>query len=116
MSKLNKQDVAEHFAAERIVPINEAEVPPQIWILRADIEDDCLAGASLFTEKPRGESVEYVPASALESFRRRAIEAVRALETEWRCMFRDPTCYSAADQIADRLQSLPAISEEVGHE
>lgn len=83
------------------MPTNEAEVPPQIWILRADIEDDCLAGASLFTEKPRGESVEYVPASALESFRLRAIEAMQVLP--------HLTCESTAIEL---LQSLPATSEQ----
>lgn len=59
MSKFNKQDVAEHFAAERIVPTNEAEVPQRLffhpWMIPRQRGEPCKCG----------QDIEYVPASAL---------------------------------------------------
>lgn len=76
MSKLNKQDVAEHFAAERIVPTNEAEVSAQLWVHTSF--DDSKKLIELEVETCTN-CIPYVPASALAEVWEKAIGIATAM-------------------------------------
>lgn len=89
------------------MPTNEAEVQPQrtkLCIRAGKADWIGIAYVDAPTAIDPSKIYEYVSASALEDFRRRAIEAVRAL---------DCNASDMQSAVVHQLQSLPVTSERV---